>query len=50
MSETSVTPAPEEPAPHVKPRGAILIVTLVGLSTLVVWFGLFVITAWRYTP
>lgn len=50
MSELPIPPATEEPMPHVKPRGAILIATLVGLCTLAVWFGLFAISAGRYTP
>ncbi|MHB1302287.1 MAG: cytochrome c oxidase subunit 2A [Acidiphilium sp.] len=33
-----------------KPRGAILIVTILGLTTLAVWFGLFALTALRYAP
>lgn len=50
MNKSDIPPATEEPTPHVKPRGAILIVTLVGLTTLAVWFGLFAISAGRYTP
>lgn len=50
MSELPIPPAPEKPMPHAKPRGAILIVTLVGLSTVAVWLGLFAISAGRYTP
>lgn len=50
MSESPTPPATEKPTPHAKPLGAILIVTLVGLSTLAVWLGLFAISAWRYTP
>lgn len=50
MSESPPSSTTEKPTPHVKPRGAILIVTLVGLATLAVWFGLFAISVGRYTP
>ncbi|OZB21716.1 MULTISPECIES: cytochrome c oxidase subunit 2A [unclassified Acidiphilium] len=35
---------------HEKPRGAILIATILGLTILAVWFGLYLISAMRYTP
>ena len=55
MSEhLSEPPKTIDPAPpsdhHDKPRGAILIATVLGLAIVAVWFGLFMITATRYTP
>ncbi|MCF3947573.1 hypothetical protein AiwAL_11930 [Acidiphilium sp. AL] len=52
MTETQ-NPAPAPPAPSgddFKPRGAILIVALVGVTTLIVWFSLFALTVLRYAP
>jgi hypothetical protein len=50
MSETGPETNNPDPAPHPKPRGAILIATLLGVTTLAVWFGLYAISAGRYTP
>lgn len=50
MNEPEIRPGQRDRIPQQKPLGAILIVTLLGLAIVLVWFGMFIISAKHYAP
>ena len=50
MNEPEIRPGQRDRISQQKPLGAILIVTLLWLAIVLVWFGMFIISAKHYAP